>query len=194
MDTNENRASHGQSARDLTTNRTEQHSSIPNDLPDSKHDEERLHSDETIINLPDVSDIPGQENIQVPPFGEIADTTISSADEEGDEWLDDENDDNLKIVMGTAADVNNNEHRALADDNYMPTRDEDNLRNATMGSTDFQGEGLNEKSFGDERSGIDLDIPQRVGETRTDAASQDEENDSNDLEGADDDNAINGTP
>lgn len=52
------------------------------DLQDSKRDEERLKPDEAILDLPDVSDIPGQENITVAPLGEIADITISSDDEE----------------------------------------------------------------------------------------------------------------
>jgi hypothetical protein len=52
------------------------------DLTDSPSDQERLKPEITTINLPDVEDIPGQENIHVPPLGELADTTISSADEE----------------------------------------------------------------------------------------------------------------
>jgi hypothetical protein len=54
------------------------------DLQDSPRDEERLKPDEAILDLPDVEDIPGQENIQPPPFGEMSDTTISSDDEEGE--------------------------------------------------------------------------------------------------------------
>jgi hypothetical protein len=52
------------------------------DLPDSPRDEERLQPDEAIIDLPDVTDIPGQEHVTVPPLGEMSDTTASSADEE----------------------------------------------------------------------------------------------------------------
>lgn len=52
------------------------------DLTDSPSDRERLKPEITTINLPDVDDIPGQENIHVPPLGELADTTISSDDEE----------------------------------------------------------------------------------------------------------------
>jgi hypothetical protein len=55
------------------------------DLPDSPHDAERLKSDETTLDLPDVEDIPGQEHVQAPQLGELADTTASSADEEGDD-------------------------------------------------------------------------------------------------------------
>jgi hypothetical protein len=53
------------------------------DIEDSKRDKERLQPDEAILDLPDVSDIPGQENIHVPNLREMADTTASSDDEEG---------------------------------------------------------------------------------------------------------------
>lgn len=52
------------------------------DLTDSASDQERLQPEYTTIDLPDVEDIPGQENIHVPPLGELADVTISSDDEE----------------------------------------------------------------------------------------------------------------
>ena len=52
------------------------------DLTDSPSDQERLQPEKTTIDLPDVSDIPGQEHVHVPPIGELADTTISSDDEE----------------------------------------------------------------------------------------------------------------
>lgn len=67
--------------RELTG--SEQRSSVPFDLPDSPADQEKLKPEETIINLPDVSDIPGQENITVPQMGAFSDTTASSDDEEG---------------------------------------------------------------------------------------------------------------
>ena len=52
------------------------------DIQDSPSDQERLRPEITTIDLPDVEDIPGQENIHVPPLGELADVTISSDDEE----------------------------------------------------------------------------------------------------------------
>ena len=74
------------------------------DLHDSPSDEERLKPEITTIDLPDVSDIPGQENIHVPPLGELADVTISSDDEEDilngdtlDGNPDEDNDDTLGI-------------------------------------------------------------------------------------------------
>jgi hypothetical protein len=58
------------------------------DFPDNQHDLDRMKSETAILDLPEVKDIPGQEHIKVMPFGEIADTTISSADEEGAGILD----------------------------------------------------------------------------------------------------------
>ena len=133
--------------RDLNENRTEHRSSAANDLPDSEADRKKLQPEETTIDLPEMSDIPGQENVTVPPLGELSDTTISSADEEGEGIFEDEDDD-LNLRMDTRADVSNDERRALADTEYMPTRDENNLRNARMDNVDFQGERLNERSFG----------------------------------------------
>lgn len=63
----------------------------PDDLPDSERDQERLKPETTIINLPDVDDIPGQEHVHVPSLGELSDTTISSDDEEGSDVFGEKN-------------------------------------------------------------------------------------------------------
>jgi len=168
------------------TNRLEQQSSVPNDLPDSQGDREKLRSDETIMDLPDVKDIPGQEFVHVPNMGEMADTTAASADEEGTGILGLDDNDNLQ--RNTDFDVRPDEREALRDTTYMPTRDEDNLRRARMDNADFEGEPLNEKSFGEGQSlsASDLDIPGAADETRTDAMGQgDEENKDYSLEDAD---------
>jgi hypothetical protein len=181
--------------RDITTNKAEDLSSTPNDLPDSPRDRERLRPEETIIDLPDVSDIPGQENVVVAPLGELADTTISSDDEEGTDIFDDDDaDGDVEYIMGTEGDVRKDERRALEDDQYMPTDDENNLRMAKMDNVDFQGEELNEGSFGDVQSGRDLDID-APDETRTTAMGQgDEENKHYSLGSDDNDNVVEGTP
>ncbi len=167
---------------DPTVNRLEQQSSVPNDLPDSPRDRAELRSEETTIALPDVKDIPGQEFVQVPGLGEMADTTISSADEEGEgiDGLDDDNeneDDNTERT--TAYDVRPDEREALRDTTYMPTKDEDNLRQARMDNVDFDGEELNEKSFGEGQSltGNDLDTGEIYEDANADTiAGSDEEN------------------
>ena len=53
------------------------------DILDSEKDKAKLQPEETTIDLPEVKDIPGQENVHVPELREMADTTISSDDEEG---------------------------------------------------------------------------------------------------------------
>ncbi|MGN6211669.1 hypothetical protein [Parafilimonas sp.] len=56
---------------------------LTSDIHDSEKDKAKLGPEETTIDLPDVKDIPGQENVHVPELREMADTTISSDDEEG---------------------------------------------------------------------------------------------------------------
>ncbi len=71
-----------------------------NDLPDTPEDIEKMKPETIIMDLPEVKDIPGQEFIHVPPLGELADTTISSDDEEGVGILDYEDDDE-EVISNT---------------------------------------------------------------------------------------------
>jgi hypothetical protein len=155
------------------------------DLPDSPRDKEKLKDEEATIDLPDVKDIPGQEYIHPPNPGEYADTTISSADEEGDGlWDDEETADNNSIVTDM--------EKKLLDDsaNDLPSRDEQQLRRAELDDRDAEGELLNEKTSANAISGSDLDtsgvdeddLNEEIGE-------EDEENNPYSLGG--DDNSIN---
>ena len=181
-------------ARDMNANRIERRSSTPNDLPDSKEDREKLEPEETFIDLPDVKDIPGQEFVNAPPVGSLGDTTISSADEEGVNVFDRTDDEDLRQT-GDDADVSRSERRALEQVDYMPTTDENNLVEARMDNVDFQNEPLNERGFGDERAGGDLDVPGSTDETRTSSPGQgDEENKYYSLGNPDNDNITEGTP
>ena len=194
MNTDRNNSRPDPNARDMNENRLEQHSSVPNDLPDSPADSEKLQTEESFIDLPDVKDIPGQEFVNTPPVGALGDTTISSADEEGASVFDRSDDRDLRKT-GSSADVGRDEGMALEQIDYMPTTDENNLQNARMDNTDFQNEPLNEKSFGEVRTGRDLDVPGSTDETRTDALGQgDEENKYYSLGSADNDNVTEGTP
>lgn len=74
------------------------------ELTDSASDQERLQPEETIIELPDVNDIPGQENIHPAPLGQLADVTISSDDEE-----DILNGDSLDSMGGDDIDADNHD-------------------------------------------------------------------------------------
>ena len=167
------------------------------DIHDSPRDAEKLRTDESTIDLPEVRDIPGQEHVHVPPLGELADTTISSDDEEGAGILDDLNDeDDASIRMGTEADVSRNEKKMLETaDNYHSTQDEDELRKASMDNTDFEGDHLNEASFGEEQTGADLDVPNsETDDANENIGEEDEENNSYSLGSDSNDQVVEGTP
>ena len=141
--------------RDGLSSRIERQSSTPNDLPDSPADMKKLESEETYIDLPDVKDIPGQEFVNAPPLDALGDTTISSADEEGESVFD--QDEEVDPIRTGGDNVTRGERKALEQTDYLPTRDEDNLNRARMDNVDFENEPLNEKGFGEERTGSDLD-------------------------------------
>lgn len=179
--------------RDMNENRLEQNSSIPNDLPDSKTDREKLRTEETYIDLPDVKDIPGQEFVNAPPLGSLGDTTISSADEEGTNVFDNDDSEDLRRT-GNEFDVSRSERKTLEQAGFMPTQDDENLQRARMDNTDFQNEPLNEKSFGEEKSGKDLDVPgSELDDANEEIGEEDEENNDYSLAG-DDDNITEETP
>jgi hypothetical protein len=126
---------------------------VTGDLPDSKRDKERLKSDEATLDLPEVKDIPGQEHVRPLPAGEMADTTISSADEEGNHLLDADED----ILTDKNSNVTSTERDMLQrSTESMSTLDDDQLTAAAVDNTDEDGEKLNELSS---MSGNDLDVP-----------------------------------
>ena len=130
---------------------------LQTDLPDSTEDKEIMRPEIVKLDLPDVKDIPGQENIIPPPFGEMADETISSADEEGDELFGDDIDE--EIDENTDSNVTTAEKEDLENAaNDMPTEDDINLREAALDNTDNEGAPLNEGSFKNNLSGTDLDV------------------------------------
>jgi hypothetical protein len=123
------------------------------DLPETDNDKRQLEPDEAILDLPEVKDIPGQEHVR--PFlpGEMADTTISSADEEANELLDVDED----ILSDNETNVTNAEKDLLRrSSESMSTADDQQLNYATLDNTDDEGTPLNEKV---NLSGSDLDVP-----------------------------------
>ena len=192
MDKNRQNRS-GPDERDFNNNQLEGRSTSTGDLPDSRRDREETQNEETFINLPDVKDIPGQEFVHAPPLGEMADTTISSDDEEGTDVFD--RDDSEEFTSGTEGDVDRAERTALEQTDYLPTRDEDNLVEARMDNADFQNEPLNERSFGEVRTASDLDVPGTENDDRNERiGEEDEENNDYSLGSADNDNVTEGTP
>ena len=146
--------------------------------------------DKNTIDLPEVSDIPGQEHIRAPRLGELADSTASSADEEGDDVLEvaDEDDD---LRLDGRSNVSKGERAMLGSiDRRKDDSEDETLRTGLLDSTDEDGTPLNEKSFGNERnddlSADDLDGP---GEDDTDEmpGEEDEENEDYSLSDNNDD-------
>ncbi|HXB94117.1 MAG TPA: hypothetical protein VNU70_03125 [Puia sp.] len=116
-------------------------------------------NDKKTIDMPDVSDIPGQEHVRPPRLGELADTTASSADEE-DELEDDEYGDEGLEDSGEREDGT----------------EDDVLSEAALDDVDDDGDPLNE---GEDVSGDDLDIP-GADEDDSDEAIGEEDEENND--------------
>ena len=136
--------------------------------------------DKKTIDLPEVKDIPGQENVKPPRLGELADTTASSDDEEGDDIL--EPDD----LLDSDTNVSREERIALARVGGREAGTEDDvLDEAALDSTDDDWDPLNEGSFGRDVSGDDLDIPE------ADDGEEDEENSDYNTDKNEDDSEIN---
>ena len=144
-----------------------------NDLPESKRDKELLKPDEGTLDLPEVKDIPGQEHVRPLPPGEMADTTISSADEEASKLLDTDED----VLMDKDLNVTSTERDLLQrSSESMATLDDEQLNIAALDSTDDDGEKLNESS---DMSGNDLDVPgSEDDDADEEIGEEDEENNS----------------
>lgn len=138
------------------------------DLEDLAKDLEEMKSEPVTINLPDLDDIPGQENIVPASLNELADLTAASADEEGEDIFGDDTD------QEAGSDPDSNVSASEIEDleeaaNDMPTKDDMSLRDAALDNTDEDGTPLNEGSSRNNISGTDLDVP------GADADDEDEE-------------------
>ncbi|MEJ7679510.1 MAG: hypothetical protein WKG06_16940 [Segetibacter sp.] len=154
-----------------------------------------MKSETFVIDLPDVSDIPGQENIVVPKIGEMQDVTISSDDEEGlGLFGDDEADEDTNLVMGNEADVSVTERTLLRRaDEDMPVEDDPLLRQAELDKTDNEGDLLNEGSLATSVSGGDLDMAGTDADDPMEAiGEEDEENNAYSLGSDSNDNVTEG--
>lgn len=149
------------------------------------------------IEMPEVSDIPGQEHVRPPRLGEMADETASSADEEGDDVLgplDGREDDDLR--MDRRSNVTREERAELAAAGRGDGEDQATLRTRLLDSTDDDGTPLNEKSFGegpnDDVSADDLDVPGADEDDRDEVpGEEDEENEDYSISENNDDTEIN---
>ncbi|WP_018630530.1 hypothetical protein [Niabella aurantiaca] len=173
------------------------------DLQDPEKDRQKLQPDKAIMNLPDVEDIPGQENIHPPNLQEMADTTTSSDDEEGTAVFE-EGTESERLNPGEELSENNptsGDPRQTAGsfDETLPTEispagkeatevtdeevaaldqtaspDDENQRRARLDDKDAEGEKLNEKT---DNSGEDLDVPgEELDDEDEEIGEEDEEN------------------
>ncbi len=131
------------------------------DIKDPEKDQAKMQGETIIIDMPEVKDIPGQENVTPPRIREMEDVTISSADEEGAGLLDDlnsENDD--AVAAGNSGNVSAAEKRLLKQSaEHLPTAETDDFKRMTLDEKDAEGDFLNEKGIRQDRSGSDLDTP-----------------------------------
>ncbi|MDI3320436.1 hypothetical protein [Pinibacter soli] len=141
------------------------------DLPDSEKDRKEMEQEETTIDLPDVKDIPGQEHIHVPRFGEYGDTTISSKDEEGGNLFEEEED------TFNESNVSKTERKLLQKAAVQTPGDEDEaaVRAAALDRTDEEGIPLEESNLVKDRFGEDLDLPEAEEVTDEDETAEDDE-------------------
>ena len=143
------------------------------DLPESKRDKELLKPDEATLDLPEVTDIPGQEHVRPLLPGEMADTTVSSADEEANKLLGPDED----ILLDKELNVTSTERDLLQrSSESMATLDDEQLKASALDRTDDDGEKLNESS---DISGKDLDVPgSEDDDANEEIGEEDEENNS----------------
>jgi len=157
------------------------------DLRDSAKDRAKMVPEYTTIDLPDVKDIPGQENIVPLPLGELADDTIASADEEADELFGDDLDEDPGD--DSDSDVSASEKEDLEETaNDIPTKDDASLHGAELDDADDDGDPLNEGSSKGRITGSDLDVPgAEEDDADEETGEEDEENNEYSLGGDDND-------
>jgi len=114
------------------------------DLPDSKKDNQKLQPEDVTLDMPEVKDIPGQENIKVPDLREMADTTISSADEEGIGVFEDENGDDASSERIGPAETINEDDLIIRDDELEETLDEDEVDDTVNDDIDIINDTVSE--------------------------------------------------
>ncbi|MET0635238.1 MAG: hypothetical protein ABWZ25_04370 [Chitinophagaceae bacterium] len=129
----------------------------------------------TSIEMPDVSDIPGQEHVHPLRFREMEDTTISSSDEEGDGLLDELNGDDDEPLTDGINDLGVEERKALRRSGQIvnaETKDMDELRLDRTDGEDLLNESSNPLDYGE-----DLDVPgSELDDSDEELGEEDEEN------------------
>jgi hypothetical protein len=128
------------------------------DIQDSPEDQEKLKPEQVTLDLPEVKDIPGAsrtlKNASLLP----GDTTISSADEEADDILGDDDDElGEENNLRDDSDVTETEKKLLRD-SLDPSYDTDlPVHSISLDRKDNEGVVLNESGMDRDLFGEDLD-------------------------------------
>jgi len=133
--------------------------------------------EQTTIQMPEVKDIPGQEHIKPPLMREMMDTTISSADEEGEGIVDDLNEDTDELY-DNESNVTPIEKDMLKRSNKQVNAETEDLDKLALDEIDEDDNKDTEQ--GDPLDmGEDLDVPgSELDDDNEDIGEEDEENNS----------------
>lgn len=128
------------------------------------------------INMPEVKDIPGQEHIKPPRLKEMMDTTISSADEEGEGILDDLNKEDDDAIVDNNSNVSKLEKKVLSQSDRQVNAESEDLDKLALDKID-DDEDVEQGDPSD--MGEDLDVPgSELDDEDEDIGEEDEENNS----------------
>ena len=130
-----------------------------------------------IMDMPEVKDIEGQENIRPPLIREMMDTTISSADEEGEGLLDDLNKDDADYdTLDENSNVSESEKSLLSMTDRPLTEENRDISRLALDKNDG-ADLLNEGSDPSVDLGSDLDVPgAELDDEDEEIGEEDEEN------------------
>jgi len=131
---------------------------LHDDIQDSPEDQEKLKPDEVTLDLPELKDIPGASRLGKNASLLPGDTTISSADEEGEGLLDDDADElSDENNRANESDVTATEKKILRD-SFDPSYDTDlPVHSISLDQKDDEGDSLNESGIERDLFGEDLD-------------------------------------
>ena len=130
---------------------------LHDDIQDSPEDQEKLKPEEATLDLPELKDIPGAGRLEKNASLLPGDTTISTADEEGEGVLDESDDDLDDEIMANGSDVTPAEKKLLRD-SFDPSYDTDlPVESISLDQKDDDGVSLNESGIGQDLFGEDLD-------------------------------------
>ena len=128
------------------------------------------------IDMPEVKDIPGQEHIKPPRLKEMMDTTIASADEEGEGILDDINKEDDDAIVDNNSNVSKLEKKVLSLSDRQVNAESEDLDKLTLDKID-DDEDVEQGDPSD--MGEDLDVPgSELDDEDEDIGEEDEENNS----------------